>query len=181
MRLREPKFPSHCGYAGSTLQKDVTSDPIARRDNGRRACGTVLRALVVGIGLALSASPVVALIGDCGQPVSFGVEPTPSDALAVLNVSVGVGSCEHCVCDVDDSGQIMATDALIVLRAAVRLPTTLHCPFCAGTTTSSTSTSSSTTTTVVIPALSWETPELEGPEEPARPESAATAGTDEPP
>lgn len=53
-----------------------------------------------------------------------------TDALAVLQGSVGTFSCDPCVCDVDDSGVIAATDALIVLRIAVGIPAVLDCPAC---------------------------------------------------
>lgn len=44
---------------------------------------------------------------------------TASDALATLLVAVGRRSCELCICDVDNSGSIVATDALIILAAVV--------------------------------------------------------------
>jgi hypothetical protein len=36
----------------------------------------------------------------------------------VLNVSVGALQCELCVCDVDSSGAVVATDALRILSKA---------------------------------------------------------------
>ena len=74
---------------------------------------------------------------DCGDPVLLiGERPplqnavTASDALAVLRVSVGIGSCALCVCDVDSSGKITATDALTVLTATVSPEFPLNCPAC---------------------------------------------------
>jgi hypothetical protein len=54
---------------------------------------------------------------------------TASDALIVLSASVGIAECPLCVCDVNDSGGISATDALLV-RYAVGQPLTLQCPPC---------------------------------------------------
>ena len=55
---------------------------------------------------------------------------TASDALATLRVAVALGSCELCVCDVNDSGGVTAADALVVLRAAVGQAAPLNCPAC---------------------------------------------------
>jgi hypothetical protein len=68
----------------------------------------------------------------CADPIEFGIGTvvTASDALAVLNAAVGAFPCEPCVCDVDGSGSIAATDALVTLREAVGLSATLDCPPC---------------------------------------------------
>ncbi len=60
----------------------------------------------------------------------MGQDPTASDALFILNVAVGVGSCELCICDTDDSGDTTATDALMTLKDAVGAPVALACPSC---------------------------------------------------
>ncbi len=52
---------------------------------------------------------------------------TASDALIVLRIAVGVGSCRAQVCDVDANGTISASDALRVLQVAVGLPVELNC------------------------------------------------------
>ncbi len=54
-----------------------------------------------------------------------------SDAFAVLNAAAGARSCMMCVCDVDSSGTVSATDALSVLKKAVGYDMILHCPACA--------------------------------------------------
>jgi len=74
----------------------------------------------------------------CGDPIvdatvsagglAFAI--TPSDALFILQASVGLRTCELCVCDVTGDGNVSATDALVVLRAAVDLPVSLMCPAC---------------------------------------------------
>jgi hypothetical protein len=76
--------------------------------------------------------------GACGDPVALVARRsrvrahviTASDALAILRVAVGLGSCELCVCDVNDSGGVTAADALVVLRAAVGQAAPLNCPAC---------------------------------------------------
>jgi hypothetical protein len=84
--------------------------------------------------------PVVATPLDCGEAsevpsnLRAGItEPrviTASDALIVLSASVGIAECPLCVCDVNDSGGITATDALLLVRYAVGQPLTLECPPC---------------------------------------------------
>lgn len=66
----------------------------------------------------------------CGRPSSRARQPTATDALYVLRSSVGQTICPDCECDVDRSGQVVASDALGVLRAAVQLPGSLSCPAC---------------------------------------------------
>lgn len=65
---------------------------------------------------------------DCGDPaVVFGTI-TAVDAGFILRTSVELETCELCVCDVDDSGEVLASDALSDLRYAVGLPDVLVCP-----------------------------------------------------
>ena len=66
----------------------------------------------------------------CGSPATAGTEPSASDALFVLLAGVGIETCPACVCDVDDSLSIAATDALMVLRSAVGQLVELACPVC---------------------------------------------------
>jgi len=65
----------------------------------------------------------------CGDTTGDG-RVSATDALAVLNVAVGLRTCDLCICDVDQSGQTSATDALALLQAAVGLPITLNCVAC---------------------------------------------------
>jgi hypothetical protein len=55
---------------------------------------------------------------------------TASDALAVLRTAVGSQTCALCICDVDGSGSVSATDALITLKVAVGQAIDLDCPAC---------------------------------------------------
>lgn len=70
----------------------------------------------------------------CGDPVALTAGAstlvTASDALFILNVAIGAGSCLDCVCDVDGSGSVAATDALAVLQRAVGQPVPFACPPC---------------------------------------------------
>jgi len=54
------------------------------------------------------------------------------DALAVLKAAVGTFDCALCTCDVNNSGNVSATDALIVLKKAVGQDVPLNCPACEG-------------------------------------------------
>lgn len=102
--------------------------------------------LMLALGMA---RPAAAALGDCGQPNSSGTTPTATDALFILNAAVGLVVCELCVCDVDGSRTITATDALRALQIAVGGDLGLNCPPCGtgATSTVSTSTSSTTSTT----------------------------------
>jgi hypothetical protein len=77
--------------------------------------------------LAVDAS---AAVGVCGVPESDSAPPSAADALHVLNAAVDNLSCNVCQCDVDSSGSITTTDALLTLQAAVGLPVELACIDC---------------------------------------------------
>jgi hypothetical protein len=64
----------------------------------------------------------------CAQPATSGVKPSASDALAVLRRAVGTRGCNLCICDVDNSGNVVATDALLTLKYAVGQDITIGCP-----------------------------------------------------
>jgi hypothetical protein len=64
------------------------------------------------------------------QPGGDGKVVTASDALFALKAAVGSESCALCVCDVDNSGSISASDALRILGFAVSQPISLTCPAC---------------------------------------------------
>jgi len=52
------------------------------------------------------------------------------DALATLRASVLLDDCELCRCDLDNSGDITASDALRVLSLAIDIPVERRCPLC---------------------------------------------------
>ena len=80
----------------------------------------------------------------CGDPValvaqlsSTGPDDTrqsravlAGDAQFVLRVAVGISPCALCTCDVNSSGSVSASDALIVLKNAVGQDVPLNCPPC---------------------------------------------------
>jgi hypothetical protein len=75
--------------------------------------------------------------GACGDPVALTASRasradtvTASDALFILGASVGIQTCDLCLCDTDGSGTIAATDALVTLRAAIGISVPLDCPPC---------------------------------------------------
>lgn len=68
----------------------------------------------------------------CGRVDGAAAAPTASDSLAALNTAVGrPGICRLCLCDVDGSGVVTATDALSILRRAVGLDGDFDCASCA--------------------------------------------------
>jgi hypothetical protein len=80
--------------------------------------------------LVLAGGEAFAAQGDCGTPVS-STEPKTSDCLFVLKAGVGTVECALCTCDVNSSGSVTASDALLCLRKAVGQDVVLDCPDCA--------------------------------------------------
>lgn len=107
----------------------------------------LLGPLALAIALVLGAEGHAGL-GDCGQPVSTGDDPTASDALFALRVVVGLDTCALEVCDVDHTGVVTAGDALRILLRAVDPSVILNCPV--PTTTTSTTTTTTTTPTTTM-------------------------------
>lgn len=65
----------------------------------------------------------------CGIPTKAGgLTPKTGDALFVLKVSVHTSECDLRVCDVNDSGVVTTSDALLVLKSAVGQAVKLSCP-----------------------------------------------------
>ncbi|MFN2376194.1 MAG: hypothetical protein ABR538_06635 [Candidatus Binatia bacterium] len=65
----------------------------------------------------------------CGKPTnSTGTAPRSSDALFTLRAAVGQATCSPRVCDADGNGNIVASDAQRILRAAVGQNVVLQCP-----------------------------------------------------
>ena len=82
--------------------------------------------------LVLCASAAQALLGDCGEPKVGG--PVATDALEVLRTGVGASDCggfDPCICDVNATGTVTASDALLVLQRAVGQNVAFACP-CGG-------------------------------------------------
>jgi hypothetical protein len=74
----------------------------------------------------------------CSQPVSESTDPSLRDCIHVARSSIGLEDCAKCLCDVDGSGDILLTDALVCLRHVVGNDVVLACPECASSTTTST-------------------------------------------
>jgi hypothetical protein len=90
---------------------------------------------VFGQQLGSQVWPVLDGDGADGPPIVCGDsnddgQTSAVDALAALVTGVGLGSCSLSRCDVDGSGSVTATDALILLRVAVGEPIELACPSC---------------------------------------------------
>ena len=62
-------------------------------------------------------------------PIRCNLSNPPISNIRHEDIS-GLVDCEACVCDVNSSGGISATDAQLVLTAAVALPADLVCPVC---------------------------------------------------
>jgi hypothetical protein len=111
--LRRPRVAMH---------RDGTSMVVWRsQDAGysRVFCDTAGRRLGCGTSRCLS------------LPRSAGVvDITATDALAILAAAAGATSCPRCVCDVDSSGEVVATDASTALLRSVGLNVDLICPAC---------------------------------------------------
>lgn len=101
--------------------------------NGVRA-----RSFSVGFSTTTTTTTTLPTGQACGDPIVEGGQVssgypglvTASDALFILQASVGLVPCELCVCDVNNSGANTASDALTVLNRAVGIMVTLDCPAC---------------------------------------------------
>lgn len=68
----------------------------------------------------------------CGHPCTVETSPpSASDALYIVSAAVGARTCKTCICDVNRSGTVDATDALTVLAEAVGLGHYVRCVLCA--------------------------------------------------
>ena len=93
------------------------------------------RTVVTGHFDDIVLAPVVCGSG-CGDPVpdagqgsgAEGALVTSTDALYLLQAAIGEQTCTPCICDVDASGGVNATDALLVLTSATGAPVALVCP-----------------------------------------------------
>lgn len=69
--------------------------------------------------------------GVCGAPVTGLLGPTVRDYTYVLKIAAGVlGTCPLCECDVNNSGSVTGSDALVVRMVAGGEPFELNCPAC---------------------------------------------------
>ena len=83
---------------------------------------------------------VTSATGSCGDPIALTASftagadlarvVTATDAPAILQAAVGLRPCELCICDVNGSATLSATDALMALQYSVGQPASLLCPPC---------------------------------------------------
>jgi hypothetical protein len=107
-----------------------------------------IAAFAINLGSILLPLPALAVLGDCGQPVTNGPSPTATDCLFILQASVDLAACNpECICALRGSLPVSATDALVCLSLSVGQPVTLDCPCGSGTTTSTTLGGGGTSTT----------------------------------
>jgi len=69
----------------------------------------------------------------CGHP--FRNDLCIVNAVVVLQGALDLRACELCTCDVDASGTVTSSDALLILRSCVGLPADLQCSEVGATTT----------------------------------------------
>lgn len=132
--------PGLCAFGGLGSCPDGKVDPGEQCDDGNTVSGDDCDA---NCQLEARACP-----GDCGDPaLAFG-KITAVDSLYILRTAVDLQKCPLCVCDLDNSGTILANDALADLRSAVGLPQVLSCPSVDVPTTTTTLAPPTTTTTL---------------------------------
>jgi hypothetical protein len=88
--------------------------------------------------LLLGGVPLGQASNVCSQPVSENPDPILRDCIHVARSSIGLEDCAKCLCDVDGSGDIHLSDALVCLRYVIGNDVELACPECSVSTTTST-------------------------------------------
>jgi hypothetical protein len=129
---------------GTTVMAYVDRVLTVRNDSGIVADMTNAAELLAGLGVCVGMDGTVPFSGTldelrisdtadppklCGDTV-FDNVVTATDALATLRTAVGLQTCEFCLCDVNDSGNVSAADALAILRLAVGQLIPVTCPAC---------------------------------------------------
>ncbi len=124
-KYEEKPYENAHAVASATQEEALTALPQSSRQSAGTTTSTTTTTLPVSE------------CGDATEVVAGGearersaAHVTATDALFVLQVTVGIGTCLPCVCDVDDSGGVSATDALIMLQSAVDPSVELQCPPC---------------------------------------------------
>ncbi len=97
--------------------------------------GRTLLSLSCVLGLAVVLAAVSPAGAACSQPVTVEGDATLKDCLFIAKAALGTESCEPCVCDVNGSGEVRITDALVCLRHVLGGEVPLDCPPCLGSTT----------------------------------------------
>lgn len=130
-----PQDLTSCEYGGFSAGVSAGDFGITTTDAATPGLAPILRAQVAIARLdgcpEITTTTLPPLV--CGAPVSRSIPPTATDALAILRTATRLDACEPCACDVDSSGAVSATDALLVMQAATGggMSTELRCPACA--------------------------------------------------
>lgn len=119
-----PTFGDFTSDANTLLLYNFDDPPGSSTVTDASALG---RTGTMGVGCGNGTKPQ---LGVCGDPAEARGSVTATDALFMLQVAVGLNTCDLCVCDVDGSGAVTATDALFTLSSAVGQPVLLACPAC---------------------------------------------------
>lgn len=82
-------------------------------------------ACATGPGCSDSCDEATGSCRQCGRP--FRNDVCVANAVFVLQGALDLRSCELCRCDVDSSGVVAASDALMILRGCAGLPSNLQC------------------------------------------------------
>ncbi|MFT4571777.1 MAG: hypothetical protein ACI91F_002673, partial [Candidatus Binatia bacterium] len=85
-------------------------------------------ALLIAASVGMAPGTAQALLGDCSQPQTTGVNSVATDCLFILRAAVGASTCtEPCICDTSGDGRTSATDALFCLLSSVGADIDLNC------------------------------------------------------
>jgi len=114
---------------GAFLSCSAGSSPAA-------ALSIVLALLVVTpatrLAVASAGVPAATTVDErCGRPLGNTVTVV-SDCLVVLQAATRLTPCAACICDLDGSGTVTATDGQICVMSAVGLDAPRDCPPCSG-------------------------------------------------
>lgn len=121
-----------CGCTSDFQCNDGTACTLESCDVETGACQDV-PACASGPGCTDTCDEANGACRECGRPVSNDL--CVANAVFVLQASLELRSCELCTCDVNSSGSVTVTDALLILRGCVGLPSDLQCTIPESTTT----------------------------------------------
>jgi len=125
----------HGGAADPSPDDFVVSVTSARSPPPLSKALTELPAIEVAVDCDLGPTTTITLPfepASCGHPCSVETSPPSArDALYIVGAAVGSRACKTCICDVNRSGVVDATDALTVLARVVGLDALVRCVLCA--------------------------------------------------
>jgi len=121
-----------CGCTGDAQCNDGNGCTLDRCDVESGAC-VYEAACASGPGCEDTCDEDASACRLCGRP--YDNLNCIVNAVFVLQAALDLRSCELCTCDVDSSGDVTTTDALLILRGCVDLPVSLQCTIPESTTT----------------------------------------------